>query len=287
MRRDRLDSLPGKSAVITGAGSGLGRALALNLARDGWKIGIADINMTGAQATLEMVEAAGGSGEAWACDICDEAQVAAMAEHFFESFGGVSLLINNAGIAVAGFVGDAEIAEWRRIVDINVMGTVHCCHAFVPPMKARGAGWIVNVASAAGINNLPEMAPYNVTKAAVISLSETLRTELTCDDIGVTVACPSFFNTHLVDDMSCTNEFQSEFAQAAFSNAKITPEGVAEAILAGARKGRLYVMPQFAAKWTSAVKRLSPSGWYGVLSLGYRLGIARPIVMWLARHGGV
>jgi NAD(P)-dependent dehydrogenase (short-subunit alcohol dehydrogenase family) len=287
MTRDRLEKLGHKTAVITGAGSGLGRALALNLARDGWRIGLADVDMAGAESTLDLVEKAGGFGEVWACDISREEQVTTMAEHFFDAFGGVSLLVNNAGIAVAGFVGDAEIAEWRRIVDINVMGTVNCCHAFIPPMKQRGGGYIVNVASAAGINNLPEMAPYNMTKAAVISLSETLRTELACDRIGVTVACPTFFNTHLVDDMSCTNEFQSEFAHSAFSNAKITPEGVAEAIIGGARKGRLYVLPQFSAKWTSVAKRLSPAGWCGVLSIGYRLGIARPIVMWLARHGGV
>ena len=287
MTRDRLQRLPQKTAVITGGGSGLGRALALNLAADGWRLGLADVDVPGAECTLEMVEKAGGSGEVLACDIRQAEQVAAMAEHFFDAFGGVSLLVNNAGIAVAGFVGDAEISEWRRIVDVNVMGTVNCCHAFIPPMKKRGSGYIVNVASAAGISNLPEMAPYNMTKAAVISLSETLRTELASDGIGVTVACPSFFDTHLVDDMSCTNEFQAEFAHSAFSNAKVTPDDVAGAIIAGARKGRLYVLPQFAAKWTSAVKRLSPSGWYGLLAFGYRLGIARPIVMWLAKHGGV
>jgi NAD(P)-dependent dehydrogenase (short-subunit alcohol dehydrogenase family) len=287
MTRDRLQSLGRKTAVITGGGSGLGRALALNLARDGWRVGLADVDVAGAECTLDLVEKAGGSGEVLACDIRDAEQVAAMARHFFDAFGGVSLLVNNAGIAVAGFVGEAEISEWRRIVDVNVMGTVNCCHAFIPPMKERGAGYIINVASAAGISNLPEMAPYNMTKAAVISLSETLRTELVCDGIGVTVACPTFFDTHLVDDMSCTNEFQSEFARSAFSNAKVTPDDVAAAIITGARKGKLYVLPQFAAKWTTAAKRISPAGWYGTLALGYRLGIARPIVMWLARHGGV
>jgi NAD(P)-dependent dehydrogenase (short-subunit alcohol dehydrogenase family) len=287
MYRDRLDRLGRKTAVITGAGSGLGRALSLNLARDGWRIGIVDVNREGAECTQDLVREAGGSGEVYRCDIRDSAEVEAMARHFFDDWGGVSLLVNNAGIAVAGFVGDAPVEEWRRIVDVNIMGTVHGCHAFIPLMKKQGAGHIVNVASSAGITNLPEMAPYNMTKAGVISLSETLCTELACDRIGVTVACPTFFDTNLLDGMSCTNEFQSDFAHSAFRNAKVTPDDIAAATIKGARRGRLYVFPQFAAKWTWAAKRLSPGLWFRTIALGYRLGIARGFIMWLSKHGWV
>ena len=287
MTRDRLERLGRKTAVITGAGSGLGRALALNLARDGWKIGVADVSLPGAECTLEMVCEAGGSGEVYRCDIRDSDAVSDMADHFFDEWGGVSLLINNVGIAVAGFVGDAEISEWQRIMDVNLMGTVNGCHTFVPRMKRQGGGYIINIASSAGITNLPEMGPCNMTKAGVISLSETLRMELTCDRIGVTVGCPTFFDTNLINDMSCTNEFQSDFARSAFSNAKVTPDDVAAAIIRGARKGRLYVMPQFAAKWTWALKRLSPPLWFNSVALGYRLGIARGFIMWMSRHGWV
>jgi NAD(P)-dependent dehydrogenase (short-subunit alcohol dehydrogenase family) len=285
--RDHLAGTSWKTAVITGAGSGLGRALSVDLALDGWTIGIADVNVEGAECTLDLIERAGGRGEVYRCDITDIAQVMAMADHFFEAWGGVSLLVNNAGIAAAGFVGDAEISDWRRIVEVNLLGTVNGCHAFVPRMKAQGGGYIVNIASSAGISNLPEMAPYNVTKAGVISLSETLRTELTCDRIGVTVACPTFFDTNLLDTMSCSNDFQSDFAHSAFSNAKLTTEDIARAVIKGARKGKLYVFPQFAAKWTWAAKRLSPAGWFGMLALGYRLGIARSLIMWMSRHGWV
>lgn len=172
-------------------------------------------------------------------------------------------------------------------MDINVLGTVHGCEAFIPRMKLQGGGWIINVASSAGIVGLPEMAPYNVTKAAVISLSETLRAELCPDRIGVTVACPTFFNTNLLATMSCTDEFQHEFAHSAFSNAKLTPDDIARAVIKGARKGKLYVFPQFAGKWTWVTKRLSPSAHHGTLALGNRYGVARSVIMWMSRRGSV
>ncbi|MHB8894542.1 MAG: SDR family NAD(P)-dependent oxidoreductase [Candidatus Geothermincolia bacterium] len=283
--RDHLERLDRKTAVITGAGSGLGRALSLDLARQGWKLGLVDIELPAAEQTLELVRQEGGSGEAVHCDIRDAGQVKAMADHFFSEWGGVSLLFNNAGIAVAGCVGDAEIAEWQRIVDVNLLGTVNGCHAFIPLMKAQGGGHIVNIASSAGIVNLPEMAPYNMTKAGVISLSETLRCELATERICVTVACPTFFNTDLLKSMSCTHEFQSEFAQSAFVNSRATPDDIARSIIKGARKGKLYVLPQFSAKWTCLAKRLSPSLWCSLVSFGYRVGIARPFIMWMSRRG--
>ncbi|MFH1149429.1 MAG: SDR family NAD(P)-dependent oxidoreductase [Actinomycetota bacterium] len=287
MRRDHLEKLAGNTAVITGAGSGLGRSLALNLARQGWTIGISDVDAERAGCTLELVEKAGGSGEVYRCDVRDADQFGAMARHFFAEWGGVSLLVNNAGIAVAGSVGDAEISEWRRIVDVNLMGCVNGCHAFIPLMKRGGGGHIVNIASFAGIMNLPEMAPYNMTKAGVISLSETLSMELAPDRIGVTVACPTFFDTNLLDTMTCTNEFQTEFARSAFCNARITCDDVAASILKGARKGKLYVMPQTSARLSWLAKRFFPLLTNRVFALGYRYGIARPVIMWMSKHGMV
>jgi NAD(P)-dependent dehydrogenase (short-subunit alcohol dehydrogenase family) len=283
--RDRLESLGRRTAVITGAASGLGRALALELARDGWTIGIVDVNEPGAEQTLRLVEEAGGAGEAYPCDVRDSDRVVAMADHFFGQWGTVSLLINNAGIAAVGFVGEIDIAEWRRSVDVNVMGTVNGCHAFVPRMKAHGGGHIVNIASSAGIVGLPEMAPYNMTKAAVISLSETLRAELALSGIGVTVACPTFFDTNLLDTMTCTDPFQTEFAHSAFENSKATPDDIARGIIAAARRGKLYVMPQSAARWTWATKRLSPAVHHGALAWIYRAGIGRSLLLWMARRG--
>jgi NAD(P)-dependent dehydrogenase (short-subunit alcohol dehydrogenase family) len=283
--KDRLEKSAGKKAVVTGAASGLGRALALNLARDGWTVGIADINMPEAERTLEMVEKAGGGGEVHQCDVRDIDRFAETADHFFNTWGGVSLLINNAGIAVAGFTCEIDIKDWRRIVDINLMGMVHGCHAFIPRMKAQGGGHIVNVASAAGFTSLPEMAPYNITKAGVIGLSETLRTELAPDHIGVTVVCPLFFETNLDKTASYTEDFQHEFHVSAAENARMTADDVARIALRAARRGRLYAVPQLSAKLFYVTKRLSPRLYSGTLTFLYKTGVARPLVMWMARHG--
>lgn len=280
-----LRGLGVKTAVVTGAASGLGRALSLDLARSGWTIGIADIDLEGARETVELVKGCGGSGEAYRCDVRSVEEVSAMAGHFFDEWGKVALLVNNAGVAVAGLVGDVEVGEWRRIVDINMWGTVFGCHAFIPRMKAQGGGHILNIASAAGIVSLPEMAPYNMVKAAVISLSETLHSELAPCHIGVTVGCPTFFKTNLLDTMSCTDDFQSQFAHAAFDNATMTTEEVASRLLKAVWKNRLYAFPQRKGWLTWVLKRISPSAHHGVLKLMNGSGTGRSVLKMLADKG--
>ena len=184
-----------KNVVITGAASGLGRALALAWAREGWKIGIADIDTDGAAQTLTMVEQAGGTGEIFRCNVRNLEEIEAMADHFFASWGSVGVIVNNAGVADVGCVGDIHIENWERMLDTSLWGVIYGCHAFIPRMKEQGGGYIVNTSSAAGLICLPHMAPYNVAKAGVISLSETLKCELSSSGIGVTVICPTFFNT--------------------------------------------------------------------------------------------
>ena len=127
-----MKKFPNKRVVITGAGSGLGRALSLEFARLGWKIGIVDINDAGSEQTLQMVEQAGGKGEVFHADVTDPSAVKAMADHFFSTWRGVDILVNNAGIAICGAVGDVPLEQWKTIVDINFWGMLYGCHEFIP-----------------------------------------------------------------------------------------------------------------------------------------------------------
>jgi short-subunit dehydrogenase len=130
-----------------------------------------------------------------------------------------------------------------------------------------------------------EMGPYNVTKAAVISLSETLRQELAAHKIGVTVACPMFFNTHLLDNMRYQDQFQSEFAHSAFNHGRLTAEEVAERTIRAFEKNKLYVIPQFTGKYYWILKRLSPSFFYGMISYAVKKGYGEKLALFLTRIG--
>ncbi len=277
--------LDGKRVVITGAGSGLGRALSLALAARGCRIGAADIILERARETLELVRERGGSGEAYRLDVSKPEEVEAMAEHFFASWGGVDVLVNNAGVVAAGLVGDIPLEDWEWAFGVDFWGVLYGCHSFIPRMKRQGGGYIVNVASAAGLLTLPEMGPYNVTKAAVVALSETLRGELAPFKIGVTAVCPMFFNTRLLETMRCTDPFEREFAETTFRYARMSPEEVAEAVVRGVERKKLYVVPQLSGRIFWALKRARPGLYHGTLAFFNRDDVGRRMLRWMARRG--
>jgi NAD(P)-dependent dehydrogenase (short-subunit alcohol dehydrogenase family) len=274
-----------RSVVITGAASGFGRAMSLAWAEKGWKIGIADIDMEGAGETLEMVERAGGTGEVFNCNVRKLEDVQAMADHFFESWGEVGVVVNNAGVVDVGCMGDILIKNWERIIETSLMGVIYGCHTFVPRMKEQGGGHVVNTASLAGIASLPEMAPYNVVKAGTISLSETLRTELAPYGIGVTVVCPSFFNTNLLSDMTCTDEWERDLSQATFASARMTADEISGMVVRAVEGNRFYVLPQPSAKLLWLIKRMFPETLYRVIGVLLHSQRGRNAFMWMARHG--
>ena len=275
-----------KNAVITGAASGFGRALALTLARrGGWKVLVADINRTGMEETLSMVRQAGGDGEIYECDVTKPEKVQQMADYVFADWKKIDLLINNAGVVSCGFVGDVPLADWKWCADINLWGMLHGCHSFIPPMKAQGGGHILNVASSMGFTSFMELGPYNITKAAVISLSETMRSELAASNIGVTVSCPMFFNTGLLKNMRYQDKFQTEFAHSAFEHGRMTAERVAERTIRDCEKNKLYSIPQLTGKLYWILKRFSPGMYHGTLAFAMRRGYGEKLGLFLARIG--
>mgnify|MGYP000893298393 CR=1 FL=1 len=274
-----------RSAVITGAASGLGRELAIALAKRGYQVLIADINQAGMEKTLALVRQNGGQGEVYTCDVSNPAEVQRMADYAFSAGKRVDLLINNAGVVTVGHVGDISLDDWQWCVGINFWGMLHGCHSFIPGLKAQGGGHIINIASSAGLFSLMQMGPYNVTKAAVISLSETLRTELAAYNIGVTVSCPMFFHTNLLDTMRYRDRFQHEFAHAAFDHGRMNAREVAERTVKAFEKNRLYVIPQWTGRMYWVLKRLAPSLFYDTMAFAIRKGFGEKAALLMTRAG--
>jgi NAD(P)-dependent dehydrogenase (short-subunit alcohol dehydrogenase family) len=246
------------TAVITGAGAGLGRALCLRLAAQGARLLLADIDRARCEESAQLAERAGGQATAQVADVSDAAQVERLAEGAERVLGRIDLVVNNAGVAVGGAIGRISLEDWRWIVNINLWGVIHGCRAFAPRLVSQGGGAILNVASLAGIACAPQMSAYNVTKAGVIALSETLRAELAAEHVRVTVLCPAFFKTNLMETMRTSDPEIRALAAAAFANSTMTADEVAAAALRAVARGRLYCLPMREGRIVWRLKRLMP-----------------------------
>ena len=188
----------GKTAVVTGGASGIGRATALELARRGADVVVADIHGERLAETAAAIETVGRRSLAVRCDVTSDAEVDALAAAAFDAFGAVDVVMNNAGIAVLGPPHRVEMSEWERILQVNVLGLVRGVRAFVPAMVERGHGYIVNTASIAGVWAYSwDAAPYITSKFAAYGLSEALARSLRPLGIGVSVLCPGLVHTNL------------------------------------------------------------------------------------------
>lgn len=249
-------------AVVTGAGSGIGRSFAVELARRGAHIVCADVDELSAHATVGLIEEIAGPGHGIAvqCDVSKAEDVEALHNHSVQWFGcAPTLVINNAGIGAGGTpVGIATLPDWERTLAVNLWGVIHGCHHFVPIMKQAGHGGIINVASAAGFAAGPNMAAYNVSKAGVMSLSETLAAELSGTGVRVTVLCPTFVQTNIFSGELIESGAASTAARLSRAIG-MSPEKVALKTLDAHDKGRLYVVPQIDARAIWASKRIAPT----------------------------
>ena len=248
-------------AVVTGAGSGIGRAFALELAKRGGKVVCADLDQDDRQGHRGADRAGRRRGASRSrVTSAIEGQVrelADAAEAWLEQ--APDLVINNAGIGAGGLpVGDAPLGDWQRTLGVNLWGVIHGCHVFVPRLREQGRGGVINVASAAGFTAAPKMAAYNVSKAGVVSLSETLAAELAGTGVAVTVLCPTFVRTNIFDG-ELIDQASAQLARRIAGVAGFSPERVARMTLDAHDRGRLYVMPQLDAKALWRLKRLAPA----------------------------
>lgn len=252
--------------VVTGGASGLGRALAKHFGESGAKVLVADLVEAGSLETKELVERAGGQAWTTRCDVSKLADVEAMIETAKRELGGVDVMINNAGVAVAGNVGEAPIPDWEWIMGVNLWGVIYGCHVVAPIFRAQRSGHFINVASLAAIAQAPAMGPYNVTKAGVVALSETLAAELQPFGAGVTVVCPSFFETNLMKTSRSHGIDATGVAEKLMRRSRIQADDVARIAVSSARRNQLYALPHPEGKLVWAVKRLAPNLFHGTLA---------------------
>lgn len=194
-----MRTLHDRVAVITGAGSGIGRELALELARRGATIAAVDVRPDGIEETVRLVQELGGAASTHVVDVSDADQMLALPDQVLAAHGACHILINNAGVTSAGAFEKETLTDLHWIVNINVWGVVHGCHAFLPLLQTQDEAHIVNVSSMVGLMGLPHNAIYALTKGAVRSFSEALRAELVATNVGLTTVFPGAHRTGITE----------------------------------------------------------------------------------------
>lgn len=251
-----------KRIFVTGGASGFGRALAERWARAGYHVCIGDIHDERLAETLASLRKLGATAHALRCDVTKEEDLEAAAAWLVESWGGVDVVVNNAGVAIGGSITEIPLEDWRWIIDINLLGVVRGCRTFTPIFQKQKSGRFVNVSSMAGLIHPPMMSAYNATKAAVVAISETLRVELEGDGIGVTVVCPSFFRTNLTETMRAGNADTARITQKLVNEAKRGADEIAELTFRGVQRGDFHVLTHPDGKVAWMLKRLAPFSLY-------------------------
>lgn len=257
------DTFAGKRVLVTGAASGIGRAVALRLAADGAVLFLTDVNREGLEATVEAARDAGAEvADHRALDIADYDAVARFGADIHSRHPAMDAVLNVAGVSAWGTVDQLTHRHWRAMVDVNLMGPIHVIEAFIPPMVAAGrGGYLVNVSSAAGLLALPWHAAYSASKYGLRGLSEVLRFDLARHDIGVSVVVPGAVNTPLVNSVEIAGvDRDHPHVQRwvrLFSGHAVASEKVADQILKGMARNRFLIYTSADIRALYAFKRLA------------------------------
>lgn len=251
---------PHKRAFITGAASGLGKAFANELAADGWLIGMADINVKELEAAAADITKRGGFPLVYPLDVSDKDQYKIVSEAFLSEAGGIDLLFNNAGVGDGSPFEEYSLENYEWMVGINQMGVVYGCYYFIPAMKKQRSGHILNTASAAAIGCAPTMGAYNMTKAAVVAISETLYGELMDHNIQVSCIQPTYFKTNVIQ-YARGGAIVKKATQMFIDKSGLEADTVAKEILTRAGNKELYIILPKDARKMWLFKRLAPT-WF-------------------------
>jgi NAD(P)-dependent dehydrogenase (short-subunit alcohol dehydrogenase family) len=271
-----MDELNGKVAVVTGAASGIGRAMAVAFAAEGMELALADVEIGPLEDTAAMVRDHGVAALVVPTDVSDPTQVEALAERTVGELGALHLACNNAGVSAGGLSWEIDLDTWNWVLGVNFFGVVHGLRSFVPRIIDSGGGHVVNTASMAGLTSPPGMSPYNVTKHAVVTLSESMAQELamTHPEVGVSVLCPGWVRTriHEADRNRPTNPADAidEAADApaemeamremvaGFINGGLDPAAVAAQVVEAVKANQTYVLthPHWRSMITERTERI-------------------------------
>jgi short-subunit dehydrogenase len=273
-----MREIRGKTAFVTGAASGIGRAIALRLAAEGAHVFLVDVDQVGLQATVDECRWAGVEVIGRRCDVSQTNEVSAVVAAVLALWGGVDILVNNAGITYYGRVENMSAEHWDRLLRVNLLSHIQFTRELLPALLARREAHVLNVCSALGLIGMPKVAAYCTSKFAMVGFSESLRNELGRQGLGVTALCPGFVTTNL---------FTNAPLEKSASDHKLppriictTPDRVANAaVKAIYRNRRLVVMEPF-ARLLYATKRFAP--W--ILDLIFHLGRRKRVERKLAVH---
>lgn len=252
--------ISGRVAVVTGAGGGIGREIARTLAERGAHLALVDVRPEGVEATAELVRSTGARASCHVADVRDPDRMRALADEVVQEHGACHILVNNAGVTSAGAFEDESLEDLHWIVDINVWGVVHGCHAFLPVLRQQDEAHIVNVSSMVGLLGLPHNAAYALTKGAVRSFSEALRGELVTTEIGVTTVFPGAHRTGITE----TARGSSAALLAEMGRSKLaplamrSPAGLARRIVRAIERDRARVVAGPDARAVDVLARIAP-----------------------------
>ncbi len=254
-----MKDLRGKIAVITGAGSGIGQALAVACAQEGMQLALLDLKDEGLKQTAASLGPSGSGALLRCCDVTDEHAVEEAAQAVYDRFGAAHLLFNNAGVFTGGPLWKAPVAEWHWQFNVNVMGVVHGLRSFIPRMLAGGEpAHIVNTASVGGLTSPPHYSVYSATKHAVVALTECLYHDLRAENaaIGVSVLCPAFVKTAIADAptsdqsaaMNSGAAAHREATRKLMEHARLSADDVARIAIEGVKQDHFYILTHAASR---------------------------------------
>lgn len=267
-----MRGLQGKVAVVTGAGSGIGRALAINLAREGCSIALADVNEVGLSETVNLIDNDSIQAKVYRVDVSDRERVYRFADAVVEAFGSVDIVINNAGVQLKDTLEDVSYEDLDWLLGINLYGVIYGSKAFLPYLKRKPMANLVNVSSVQGLFTIPNSGPYCTSKFAVRGFTLTLAQELKGTGVNVSCVFPGGINTNIVRNERFRklshSEMTKEDEETLFQKYLVwtSADRAARIIIKGIKKNKLRIFVGPDAYFYEMITRLAPMVWQKLLS---------------------